>query len=64
MPVSEHRRASLSLGALTPWWLLFVALFLCVALHQKSFDVSVGVVSEGQSSDQEAMDTREGRSAP
>jgi hypothetical protein len=46
MSASTHRRAAPTLAGLAPWWLLFVALLLCVGLHQKSFDVSVGVVSD------------------
>lgn len=38
-----HRRTTISLGALAPWWLLFLALFLCVSLQAKSFDVAVQV---------------------
>lgn len=46
MSARTHRRDALTLATLAPWWLLFVSLLLCVALHQKSFDVSVGVVSD------------------
>lgn len=41
-----HRRSTLTTATLAPLWLLFLALFVCVALQAKSYDVAVGVANE------------------
>lgn len=41
-----HRRSTITTAALAPMWLLFLALFVCVALQAKTFDVAVGVADE------------------
>lgn len=38
-----HRRSTITMAALAPMWLLFIALFACVSLQAKNFDVAVGV---------------------
>lgn len=38
-----HRRSTLTMATLAPWWLLFLALFVCISLQAKSYDVAVQV---------------------
>lgn len=39
-----HRRSTLSMASLAPWWLLFVAVFAFVVVQAKSsYDVAVRV---------------------
>lgn len=41
-----HRRSPITMTALAPLWLLFLALFVGVAIEAKTFDVAVGVATE------------------
>ncbi len=38
-----HRRSTITMAALAPMWLLFLALFVGVSIEAKTFDVAVGV---------------------
>lgn len=38
-----HRRSTITMAAIAPWWLLFVVLFACLAVHAKTYDVAVQV---------------------
>lgn len=41
-----HRRSTFTMAALAPMWLLFIGLFVGVAVEAKTFDVAVGVATE------------------